>query len=506
MPPLAAPWTATPWTAAPVIAATAGRPRFTENIPGAVELVGPEDRIRGWARAADPAQPVRIRIMVGDETIGEGITDQPRSDLGGPHGFVIACTRPVTAGDILAGRVDVLAVAATGGSARLRPAEQALKDGLLDLLQQATGALGVTEIEVLIAALSQHPVMRRQHAAAEHKRALMQRGLDPALRVPNAAEVEAMLASLPVTVPPPGAPPPDWPVKLPAGHVSPDGTATVGHGGHLFLVDGSNGLLGQYLLPDNDRGVVESAEGWLRLIEKRTATCAALQARFLQVIIPEKATLLPEYMPRAVPVPTPLWRAIVTGVAANPALAPHCLPVLAALQRRGLREHAFSHLDTHITARGAPEVFFAICLALGLDRPFPEAPFTHQTRETGDLAERLFPGARLDEATVWPMPELLATWPEPTLVEKIDPDRHTGRRRVWRNPDAPIAGTMVVFGNSFFDLGGSARTLSWWCARAFSEFHFTWSPDMDEDYVRNANATWVVCQTVERFMPSVPAR
>ena len=65
---------------------------------------------------------------------------------------------------------------------------------------------------------------------------------------------------------------------------------------------------------------------------------------------------------------------------------------------------------------------------------------------------------------------------------------------------------MVVFGNSFFDLGGSARTLSWWCARAFSEFHFTWSPDMDEDYVRNANATWVVCQTVERFMPSVPAR
>ena len=48
--------------------------------------------------------------------------------------------------------------------------------------------------------------------------------------------------------------------------------------------------------------------------------------------------------------------------------------------------------------------------------------------------------------------------------------------------------------------------LSWWFARIFAEFHFVWDPRMDAEYVAAEKPDWVICQTVERFLPSVPER
>ena len=81
---------------------------------------------------------------------------------------------------------------------------------------------------------------------------------------------------------------------------------------------------------------------------------------------------------------------------------------------------------------------------------------------------------------------------------------HIGTKFVWKNAAAPFDLKVVAFANSFFERGGTARSLSWWCCRAFREFHFIWSPDLDMGYVREVAPDWVICQTIERFLPRTP--
>jgi len=464
---------------------------------GAVEVTG--GQVIGWAQGPDRALPVAITVLAGGEQIGHGITDRPRIDLGGPHGFVVACHRPVAAWEVALGQVEVLAVAAPGTALPLRLAPPTLAAALQDLVHTATGALGEAELDILLDALNAHPLLVSRRAAARQAQA-------QAARSTAASSVQQRLAGLPARSAPAGTVEPDWPVPLPVGQLSPDGTALVGHGGHVFLVEGSNDLLAQYLCPPDDPAARAKAAAWVRLIAARAATCARLGPRFLQVMIPEKLSVLPDHLPRDIAAPTPLWRAIEAGIQAEPTIAPHWLSALPVLTRRGLREQAFPRLDTHLSARGAYALFIAICAAMQVGRPFPEAPFTRHTDEIGDLAERLVPGVRLPETYHWPMAELVAMWPTPTLVEEHDPGRHTGRRLVWRTPDAPVQARVIAFGNSYFERGGSPRALSWWCARAFSEFHFCWTAEMDDDYIRAHRPDWVICQTTERFLPQVPAR
>ena len=83
---------------------------------------------------------------------------------------------------------------------------------------------------------------------------------------------------------------------------------------------------------------------------------------------------------------------------------------------------------------------------------------------------------------------------------------HVGTRYVWKNASAIVPMKVVAFGNSYFERGGDAGALSWWFARLFAEFHFVWDPRMDADYVAAEKPDWVICQTIERFLPSVPDR
>ena len=49
-------------------------------------------------------------------------------------------------------------------------------------------------------------------------------------------------------------------------------------------------------------------------------------------------------------------------------------------------------------------------------------------------------------------------------------------------------------------------SLSYWLAGWFEEFHFVFSPDLDQDYVDRINPDVVICQTIERFLLHVQGR
>ena len=93
---------------------------------------------------------------------------------------------------------------------------------------------------------------------------------------------------------------------------------------------------------------------------------------------------------------------------------------------------------------------------------------------------------------------------EEEIRNKPTAGEHIGAKIAWRHRSAPLNLKVICFGNSFFERGGSPSGLSWWFKRLFSEFHFVWSPFVDNDYVRNEQPDIVVCQTIERFLMLIP--
>lgn len=455
---------------------------------GVVEALTPQGELIGWARAADRA-PLGIVVMRQGIVLAQGATSVPRPDLGGPHGYALAVPEPPTGMELVAGQVQVLVVRPGMPPQRLPVVGRLLAGTLHALLDQAMPHLAAADAAALGAKLRTHPGL------AAHL------GAPPPLTA-EAEATAALLASLPPN-PQRGAHG-ICEVGLPVGLLSPDGSVLAGHDGHLFLVGGSNGLAQQYLESPAGPRAQAAAEGWHRVLSGRAEACAAAGCGFLQLLVPDKSSALPSLMPRALKVPTPYWRALEARVAADAALQGRVRFLLPQIE--ALSAAAWLRTDTHLSARGAHAVLDAACAAMGVAFPFGAIRFDRTETNTGDVADRLLPGLALLEEHAEPDHAQFAAWPTPELVERIDPGRHLGRRVVWRNPDAPVRARVVVFGNSYFEAGVTSRSISWWFARAFSEFHFFWLPDLDMDYVRAVAPDWVLCQTVERFLPQVPAR
>jgi hypothetical protein len=122
----------------------------------------------------------------------------------------------------------------------------------------------------------------------------------------------------------------------------------------------------------------------------------------------------------------------------------------------------------------------------------------------GDLAGR-FPGDQRELVRLATRTSFVGRSSLPVLVDSVDPSSgHKGIRRVWRNAAAPFPHRVVAMANSFFERGEASTQLSWWFALLFAEFHFYWNPELDEDYVAKVSPDIVVCQTIERFLRSVP--
>jgi hypothetical protein len=292
---------------------------------------------------------------------------------------------------------------------------------------------------------------------------------------------------------------------VPVGTVSPNGNIAVGLSGHLFIYRGSNSLIDQYKTPLEDRIVEDTAKRWLRIFDARRRKAAEIGAEFLQLIIPEKSSMLPKYFPEEIHTPTPIFRNLLQEHSENSAARPYFINILDALQKRGLEEESYRRIDSHFTAAGANAVFVACLEHLQISNPFPKYK-TECRLVNGDMAAH-FPGTPFAEYVTRPATEALESFERGLKrIKAITAIRgsYVGSRFVWMNETAPIRQKVLVFGNSFFRSDEEAEALSWWFARCFREYHFVWDPTVDFSYVDQVKPDILICQTIERFLPVVP--
>lgn len=274
------------------------------------------------------------------------------------------------------------------------------------------------------------------------------------------------------------------------GLISDDRSAIVGKNNWCFIYEGSNNYRNGYL----DSSLSSLGERWAKIIEDRQRYCDKLGIGFLQIILPNKLTIIPEYFPERLNSEISF---ILDAILRKSINANVFVPV-AEFRSEPFRETVYRRNDSHLTIAGNALLADLVMQKMGIPLLETSEITTKVITHSGDLGIKF--GTVVTEKVTAPLWNGglfdMVNWDK---VEDFNPVGLSGTRQVMINKKAKINKKIAVFGNSFFE-----RVPSWglspFFAAIFSEFHFIWSPDIDIDYIKNGTFDYVICQTCERFL------
>ena len=285
---------------------------------------------------------------------------------------------------------------------------------------------------------------------------------------------------------------------LAVGTRSSDGSVVVGRDGWLFLIGGTNAVLAQYS-PDFELSD-DWGQAWAEVIEDREAGARSIGAELAMVVVPDKLSVLREFLPAGL-------GELSNQSPASRLHAAHPKLRYPVAELAGCGDHGFLRTDTHLSLAGNAVLGEVVLADLGIDqRSAGEVRRSARSKiaMSGDLGTRFSPA-------VVEVAEVETSFGQATVVEDNRSQvaalgRHVGTRRIWRNPQAPDRRTAVVFGDSYAFAEPHYPGLCWHLAQRFGQVHFVWVPfGWDLEYARSAEASVVVCETAERFVPRPPA-
>ena len=274
------------------------------------------------------------------------------------------------------------------------------------------------------------------------------------------------------------------------GEISADQSAVIGRDGWCFIYQGSNKYHNAY----HDKNLVSLGDKWARLIERRQRIFDSWNIPFLQLIIPNKATLMPERFPK------PLGKGMslmLQGLfAAKPDASLLC-PV-EEMRQLNVRDYFFRRNDSHLTVVGSSILTELLLAATKIELPSVPCIETIFVDHTGDLGSKFsqplserfcapkFDGGLLDLGNIQKISEKIVSG-------------FNGTRQSFYNDDAPIECTVLVIGNSFFERVPSWGLSPFFCA-LFKGFHFIWGAEIDKKIIIDCKPDLVIAQTCERFL------
>jgi len=277
--------------------------------------------------------------------------------------------------------------------------------------------------------------------------------------------------------------------KVAAGTFSKKNTAVVGLDGFIFLFGGSNKVDQMYNQPEEK--VASTISSWSKKLSMRNEKVTGLDSQFIQFFIPEKQSVLPRSYIRDIECPSILYKAVSS--------LPNCFDGFSAMTEQESPDLLWAKTDSHLSSFGAYWLSLCFVKSLGGEIDIKITPTKKRTM-TGDLGTKYTP-------TLYELSSgLKCDLDSPTVVDKFKPKNggHIGRSIKLVNPSAQIDKKVLVFGNSFFDFGGSSNQLSWWFSRIFTEFEFVWSPNLDYKKIESTQPDIVIAQTIERFLRLPP--
>lgn len=295
-------------------------------------------------------------------------------------------------------------------------------------------------------------------------------------------------------------------VAMPVGAQSADSSAAVGLGGQLFLRGGTNRVKERYQEPITAAQLAlhhKEVISWLELIRKRKKELSDRNIKFLQMVQPEKSTILESGLSELGKI-TPVFRDINEALLGEDSYLSTVSEVESSRDEYALGMPLDSHLSAIWVSRLAKTLAFRIDSSFS----FPDVTFGSASTYEADLSMRFF--GKVVRGLV-PAPDITSLselYSEAILVNHTGPrvgHKTYGRSAYWNNPSAPIRKRVLLFGSSTTsDSAQRPYKLSYWATRLFSDFKFVWSPELDFKIIDEFAPDVVVSQVAERFLGKLP--
>ncbi len=279
------------------------------------------------------------------------------------------------------------------------------------------------------------------------------------------------------------------------GQVSADRSAIIGKNGWCFIYEGSN----NYKTPYTNTEQAHLGDAWGELILHRSAHFKRKSMQFLQIIIPNKLSIINEFFPE----PLPHNQSSFMNRLITTYNIPNLLIPLTHWRINFLKGEVFRRSDSHLSIIGNIMLLCQILDELKLGVPPQAGVAVRVSHQTGDLGSKFTPALKEEMFIPEFRQGILSGIEHFNVVNESIKTGSSGVRQVFINKEAPFKKKIVVFGNSFFDRVPSWGLSPFFCA-LFQEFHFLWKSNIDTQYCEKIGADIVIGQTCERFMTQVP--
>lgn len=262
-----------------------------------------------------------------------------------------------------------------------------------------------------------------------------------------------------------------------------------GREGHLFLTNDTNRIIDQI----EGSYVLEARQLWSIALAHaaRRAFCEAHGARYDHIVVPDRETLLSQFLPQEIRPgrhgPRPIHQYGAIGADRVHRFSYELEPLQRAYDAPSLFKG-----DTHWTCDGAIRYMHALLPGLGCDlTPYDTASIkSFPYQNPGDLSSKIGGGA--EEAAI--------RMPETSVLKPIYDNAlgNLGRMRVYRNPSQPEQERWLVLHDSFGE----------WLSLMFPVLAhttcFVHTPDWDELFALDFKPSRVLFLQIERFFVRPP--
>lgn len=462
-----------------------------ESFQGHINQFVPPGRITGWAmNTRNPeTDKAEVTAQLDGKIIGRCSADRYRADLEqfgtGNYAFELTCDQPVPYHAVLAGELKIM-LSVRGENI-----------GSLQFDQITKNIASVLEIGRLVNELYLYdPMTLRQtlgHAAPYLPEPALS-ALQSAITIlKNRDKLEEFTKYEPGSI---------SNVAFKTGIVSSDRAAMLGQDGHFFLIEGNNNVSELFGRPYGSASAENLSVSWTQLIKERARFIGSLGGEFIQIIIPEKLSVMRELFDGRMSSPSATLAALELALARAIPEANY-ISGLAAFSRLPFGT-SFRKTDSHLTPVGAFSIFREICAKLGATI-YESVLFDVPILTGGDLGKRFF-GYDLHEVCYAAKEPIFKSGSIMTASHTPPNGGHIGTRQIFYNEQAPIRKKLIMFGNSFSGTNAFQGQISYWLAIWFREYHFIFEPGLDADYVLAEKPDVVICQTIERFLEVLPDR
>jgi|GEM_PF-3438128 len=250
-----------------------------------------------------------------------------------------------------------------------------------------------------------------------------------------------------------------------------------GQDGWLFLTGDTNDSLTQHCRD------YRPASDWLAAWDRYFAAVETQPVgKTVFVVAPAKESVMPDRHPVPVRAKGPITHL----------LSRHPGHIIYPVEKLGeARDLAYDRVDTHWTDFGGRIAAEQVLQEAGEELP-PIPDLYHIATGRGDLGDKLAPPETALRAS--------AAWPDASLCVFENFVTHHGNIRIFRNDQAPLDRTVLLFG------GSSANYMIRYLATACRRLVSVWSTGVwDDEIIAHERPDIVILQTNERFLVTPPA-